>query len=89
MRVRKLYGLLVQLNFSQLHVYIHAVCFKLFYHCTPVMRVDYELKMHLDLLYTRVLFMSDTNALFIPSHDCFNFAQEIHTLSIFPAHKSM
>ena len=39
----------MQRNLSQLHVYVHVVHFKLFYRYTPVMQVDYELKICLDL----------------------------------------
>ena len=68
----------MQLNFSQLHINVHAVYFKLFYCCTPIKRVDYEVNTH---AYARVLFMSEVHQTytFDPSSQFFNTAQAIHT----------
>ena len=75
-RFCKVYVLLLQLSFNQLHVYVHAVRFKLFYCCTPVMQINYELNTHLD---TRVRMCTvyewlASNALLITRDDCFNSA---------------
>ena len=71
-QVCKVCGLLVQLNFSQLHIHVHVVRFELFYHCTPVMRVDYELNTHLETrVRTRPIYESHAlTTLLILHHDC-------------------
>ena len=89
-QVRKVYGLLVQLNFSQLHVYVHAVRFELFYNCTPIMQVEYELNTHLETrIHMCPVYESHTlTTLLIPHHVCFNSAMTIYRSSIFCAHES-
>ena len=89
-QVHKVYGLLVQFNLSQLHVYVHTVRFELFYNRTPVMRVDYELNTHLETrVHTCPVYESHAlTTLLIPRHDCFNLARTIYRSSMFCAHES-
>lgn len=70
------------------HLYVHAVCFELFYNCTPVMRVEYELNTHLEThVRTCPVYESHTlTTVLIPCHVCFN--STIYRSSIFCAHES-
>ena len=57
----------------------HAVCFELFYCCTPALRVDYELNTcTCGLRMCPVYEWHTLNTFLIPRHDCFNSAQAIH-----------